>query len=109
MKKYLVLYMAPIGMYDEMMKNTTPDDQKKGTDSWNQWMSKHAKDLTDPGAPLGKNKRITAEGMEDKRNEVAGYSVVKADSPEQVHEIMKDNPHLEHTGTWLDVVECMPM
>jgi hypothetical protein len=38
MKKFLALYMADaLGMAD-MMKNSTPEQRKKGTEAWEKWM-----------------------------------------------------------------------
>ena len=34
MKKFLVLYMAKAADFKRMMKNSTPEQQKKGMDAW---------------------------------------------------------------------------
>jgi hypothetical protein len=34
MKKFMVLYMASGADFERMMKNSTPEQQKKGMDAW---------------------------------------------------------------------------
>ena len=60
------------------MKNSTPEQQKKGMDGWMKWMDKHKKSLVDGGAPLGKTKRVDAKGTSNTKNGVGGYSIVQA-------------------------------
>lgn len=109
MKKFLVLYLAPVGTFDEMMKNASPEEQKKGMDNWMAWGKKHEADIVDFGAPAGQNKRVTAGGVADARNEVGGYSIIRAESHEAAAAVMADSPHLQHPGTFIDVVALMEM
>jgi hypothetical protein len=39
MKKFMVLYKAPVAQFEEWMKNVTPEQQKKGMEGWMKWMS----------------------------------------------------------------------
>ncbi len=109
MKKFLVLYMMPVGAMDEMMKDSTPEQRQAGMDKWANWMKMHAADLADMGAPVGKNKRVMASGASDVRNDVCGYSVIQAESQEDVSKMFSDNPHLEMPGAYIEVAEIMVM
>src|SRR5258708_711163 len=109
MKKFVALYMAPVAEMDKMMKDSTPEDQKKGMDAWIKWMGMHKDDFVEQGAPLGKNKRVTKDSVSDKRNEVTGYSVVQADSHEEAAQIFKDSPHLQMPGAYVEVLEWVEM
>ena len=42
MKKFLVLYKAPMASFEQMMK-ATPEQQKAGMDAWMAWGAKAAK------------------------------------------------------------------
>ena len=64
MKKFLVLYMAKAADFEKMMKNATPDQQKKGMEAWMKWMGDHKASLVDGGAPLGKSTRQRSLGHE---------------------------------------------
>ena len=40
MKKFMVLYMASgPELVEKMMKNSTPEQRKKGMDAWMKWMN----------------------------------------------------------------------
>jgi hypothetical protein len=110
MKKFLVLYMAPSAQFEQMMKNATPEQQKKGMDAWMKWMNTNKTSLVDGGAPLGKTKRVDSNGTKDTKNEAGGYSVVQADSHDAAARIFgKDHPHLQVPGAWIEIVEIMPI
>ena len=110
MKKFLVLYMAPSAQFEQMMKNATPEQHQKGMDAWMTWMSANKASLVDGGAPLGKTKRVDANGAKDTKNEVGGYSIVQADSHDAAAKIFgKDHPHLHMPGAWIEIVEIMPI
>jgi YCII-related domain len=110
MKKFLVLYMADAAAMAEMMKNATPEQQKKGMEAWMKWMGDNKGALVDGGAPLGKTKRVDSKGASDTRNEIGGYSIVQAESAEAATKIFgKDQPHLQMPGSWVEIIEIMPM
>jgi hypothetical protein len=110
MKKFLVLYMAKAADFEKMMKNTTPDQQKKGMEAWMKWMGDHKASLVDGGAPLGKSKRVNTKETSDTKNDVGGYSIVQAESAEAATKMFgRDHPHFQMPGAWIDVVEIMPV
>jgi hypothetical protein len=110
MKKFMVLYMASGAQFEQMMKNSTPEQQKKGMDAWVQWMSAHKTSIVDGGAPLGKTKRVDSSGASDTKNGVGGYSVVQAESHDAATKIFdKNHPHLQMPGAWIEIVEIMPL
>ena len=110
MKKFLVLYMANAAAMADMMKNSTPEQQKKGMDMWRKWMTDNKTALVDGGAPVGKTKRVDAKGASDMKNEIGGYSIVQAESADAATKIFsKDMPHLQMPGAWIEVSEIMQM
>lgn len=109
MKKFLALYMAPLEAIDEMMKNAKPEDMQKSMDEWMRWTKRYPGAFVDMGAPAGKNKRVTEDGVADVRNEVCGYSVVQANSHEAAAKIFAECPHLEIPGGYVEVVACLDM
>ena len=44
-----------------MMKTSTPEQQKKGMDTWMKWMNANKTSIVRVGAPLGKTKRVNSE------------------------------------------------
>jgi hypothetical protein len=110
MKKFLVLYMASRAEFEKMMKNSTPEQQKKGMEGWMKWMNDHKASLVDGGAPLGRTKRVNAKGASDATNEIGGYSIVQAESAAVAAKLFgKDQPHLQMPGAWVEIIEIMPI
>jgi hypothetical protein len=110
MKKFLVLYMASANAFADMMKNTTPEQQKQAMGAWMKWMESNKASFVDRGAPLGKTKRVDVKGVSEARNDVGGYSIVQAESADAAARLFgKEQPHLQMPGTWIEIVEIMPM
>ena len=115
MKKFMVLYMASGPEFAKMMKNSTPEQQKKGMDAWMKWMNANKTSIVEGGAPLGKTKRVDSNGASNTKNEIGGYSVVQAESHEAATKIFGKRPssfanarrmdrdHRDHAAAW-DVV-----
>ena len=110
MKKFMALYMASGPEFEMMMKNSTPEQRKKGMDVWMKWMNANKASIVEGGAPLGKTKRVDSRGALNTKNEVGGYSVGQAESHDAVTKIFgKDHPHLQMPGSWIEIMEIMPI
>ena len=110
MKKFLALYMADASGMADMMKNSTPEQRKKGTEAWEKWMASNKASLVDRGAPVGKTKRVDTKGTKDAKNDVCGYSIVQANSADEAAKIFgKDQPFLQMPGAAIEVIEIMEM
>jgi hypothetical protein len=92
MKKFLVLYKATAAEFEKAMKSS-PAEQQAGMDAWMAWSKKAAPSIVDLGAPLGKSLRLTAGGSSPTRNDLGGYSILKAESKEALAEVLKGHPH----------------
>ncbi len=108
MKKFLVLYEAPIASFDQLMK-ATPEQQKAGMDAWKAWADRAAASIVDLGAPLGKSLRVTPAGASPTRNDLGGYSIMQGESKEAVGETLKGHPHFMMQEASIEIVELMPM
>jgi hypothetical protein len=110
MKKFMVLYMAPVAEFDKVMREMTPATQKEAMDAWMGWMAANKASIVDEGAPLGKTTRVDTKGASAVRNEIGGYSIVQADSAEAAAGLFgKDHPHFQMPGAWVEIIEIMPM
>jgi len=108
MKKFLVLYKAPMSSF-EQMKHTTPDQQKAGMDAWMAWGKKASSAIVEMGAPLGKSVRVTKGGSSPTTNDLGGYSILQAESKEALAETLKGHPHFMMPEGFIEVVEVMPV
>ncbi|MBY0538927.1 hypothetical protein K2P56_00640 [Patescibacteria group bacterium] len=109
MKKYIVLYHAPVGAM-EKMANATPEDAQKGMEPWMQWAKKCGSALTDMGLPLGAAMSVTKGAVATAKTTVVGYSMLQAEDMEAATALLKGHPHVE----WMDscsveVHEAMPL
>ena len=109
MKKFVAIYNAPSAALDEMKKSMDAEQSKAMMDSWKNWMEANAASFVDQGAPLGKNMRVTKDGVESVRNEINGYSVVQAESQEEATKIFMSNPQLQMPGAYIEVLEWVEM
>ena len=109
MKKFFVLYKAPIEEFQKAMTKWTGDEREASMKAWKEWMTKHKAELVDGGAPVGKTKAVTSAGVADIKNDVGGYSIVQAESHDAAAKIFTDNPHLTQMKGSIEVMEIMPM
>jgi hypothetical protein len=110
MKKFLVLYMAPYAVMQEMMKTMSEADGQAEMDAWMKWSDAHKTSIVDMGAPLGKTKKVAASGASDTHNDLGGYSIVQANSADDAAKLFgKDHPHFKMRGATVEVVEIMAM
>jgi hypothetical protein len=110
MKKFMVLYMAPVSEFDKFMAESTPQQQKEGMDAWMKWMNANQGAMADAGAMLGKTKRVDSKGVSPTRNDIGGYSIVQADSHDEAAKLFgKKHPHFTVPGAWIEIVEIVPM
>jgi hypothetical protein len=110
MKKFLALYMANASEMADMMKKSTPEQQKKGMEAWMKWMDHNKALFVDRGAPVGKTKRVDSKGTKDTKNDVCGYSIVQAESADQAAKMFgKDSPHFQMPGASVEVIEVLEM
>ena len=109
MKKFIVVYYASAD-FDEMGKNMSSEDHKKGMEKWMEWAKKCGSGLVDMGTPLGNAQKVTKSGIVPSNKKVVGYSVLQAESMEDAQEMMKDHPHFELDDSCeIEIYECMPM
>jgi hypothetical protein len=109
MKKYLALYMASGADFERMMKESTPEKRKKGMEEWGKWTTKHRPEIVEMGAPLGKTKKVTKDGVENMKNQIGGYTIVQANSHDEAAKIFTDSAHFMMPGSWVEVMEIAEM
>jgi hypothetical protein len=74
------------------------------------WGETHAKSIVDNGAPLGKTKRVTRDGIADIRNNLAAYTIVRAESQGAPVKMFLGHPHFTiFPGDGVEIMECLPI
>ena len=115
MKKFMAVYTGSPQALESYQKRFSSEDQRKandrkGMDAWMKWVADHEKAIVDGGAPLGRTKRVTKEGIADVRNNLAAYTVVEAESQEAAAKMFLDHPHFTiFPGDGVEIMECLPI
>lgn len=115
MKNFLAIFVglhssAKKEAWNAMDENVQNERKKAGMAAWGKWMKDHAEHIVDPGAPLGKTKRVDDNGITDITNEMAVYIIVKAESHEEAAKMFENHPHFAiFPGDGVEIMPCMPM
>ena len=105
MKKFLVLYRAPVSASEQMAK-TPPEQAKKGMDLWKEWGKKAAASIVDMGAPL---ERAAAIAGPASAGFIGGFSILQAASIDALKKVLEGHPHLKMPGGSIEVFEFLSL
>jgi hypothetical protein len=108
MKRYLVLYQSAASA-EEQMANATPEQAAAGMDVWMAWARRAGDAIVDLGAPMGAGRRIEAGSSSDRQTPVRGYSILQAQSLDEVGPLLEQHPHLTMPGASIEVLEALAM
>jgi dihydroxyacetone kinase len=93
--------------WDALSESDRRTKQREGIAAWGTWVEKHQASIVDMGGPLGKTKKVTQKGVEDRGNEMGAFTIVRADSHEAAARLFEKHPHF--TIFPGDSVEIMPV
>jgi hypothetical protein len=108
MKKFVVLYRAPISAAEQMAK-ATPEQAKAGMDAWMAWAKKAGGAVVDLGSPLGAGSTLAQGKVSAGATQIAGYSIVQGESMKAVTELFAEHPHLSQPGFTIEVLETVAL
>lgn len=115
MKNFLAIYIGTATALEKSKWNQMDEQQRKareadGMRAWMEWGEKNAAAIVDQGTPLGKTKRASPDGLEDIRNVMVGYVVVRAESHEAAARLFDNHPHYSiFPGDSVEIMECLPL
>jgi hypothetical protein len=113
MKNFMAVFTGhPDGMaqWKALDDATRAAREKEGMAAWMQWGETHKASIIDNGGPLGKTKRVTREGIADIRNNLAGYTVVRAQSQQAAAQMFAGHPHFTiFPGDGVEIMEVLPI
>lgn len=92
-------------------KPETEEEGKAAMAAWQAWMTQHAEAFTDPGAPVGLSKTVSASGVADNggANPLSGYTLVEAPDVDAACEIARGCPILDSPTGSVEVAPIMDM
>jgi hypothetical protein len=110
MNKYVVLVGIPAAAIDQWVTTVDEATRKEQTEKlmgeFNAWMTEHEGAIVEKGLPLGKTKRITADGISDTRNDLNWFMVVEAESHDAAAEMFRNHPHLTIPSSYIEVMDA---
>ncbi|MBS0337944.1 MAG: hypothetical protein JSS40_14255 [Proteobacteria bacterium] len=115
MKTFVAVYIGtPQAMersgWLTMSDSRKQERQREGIEAWERWAEANKDAIVDGGAPLGKTKKVSAAGIEDSRNNLAAYVVVRAATHEAAARLFEGHPHFTiFPGDSVEIMECLPI
>ena len=115
MKTFLAIYTGTPDAFERSGWSKLSDQQRKekeqqGIKAWSEWGAKQQASIVEMGGPLGKTKRTSKEGVGDVRNNMAGYTIVRAESHEAAAKLFLNHPHFTaFPGDGVEVMEILPI
>jgi hypothetical protein len=100
--KYLVLYRSKLTAAEQMAQST-PEQAQAGMEAWMIWAKQAGDAVVDLGAPLA-----VVEAGGDSGDPIGGYSILQAESHEDLAKVLQSHPHLTMGGT-METLEFLSM
>jgi hypothetical protein len=105
MKKFLVLYRAPVSAADQMAA-ATAEQAKAGMDAWMQWAGRAGSAIVDMGAPVQSVAHLNGGALP---GHIGGFGVVQAESQLGAKQLFDGHPHLSMPGASIEVLELLAL
>jgi len=111
MKNFLAVYTGTsMSTWNQLSESERKQREKAGIAAWHAWIEKNKQVIVDTGSPLGKTKAVSRSGIGDTKNNMTGYTVVRAESHEAAARLFEGHPHFAiFPGDSVEVMECLPI
>jgi hypothetical protein len=115
MKTFLAVYLGSADSrqrreWDSLDEATRQKRMEAGMKAWHEFGAKHQAVTVVEGGPLGKTKKASAHGVTDTKNNLTGYTVVKAESHEAAAKMFENHPHFTiFPGESVEIMEILPV
>lgn len=115
MKNYLAVFTGSpqspsVQKWEAMDESTRKKRGQEGMEAWQTWAEQHKNRILDLGGPLSQTKRIDSQGISDIRNQMAAFTIVKAESLEEAAKLFLNHPHFAiFPGDGVEVMEVLPV
>ncbi len=113
MKTFLAIYTGTPGALESwraLPEQELKARQARGMQAWRDWAERNQDAIVATGSPLGRTKRVSKRGLEDIRNQMGAYTIVRAESHEAAAKLFENHPHFTtFPGEAVEVMECLPL
>lgn len=115
METYLAVYVGTpnakaMAEWNRMEEGERPAREEAGMKAWGDWMAANESCIVHVGGPLGKTKRVSAQGISDVSNALSGFVILQAESHQAAAQKFKDHPHFTiFPGEAVEIMPCLPI
>src|SRR4051812_4254242 len=102
----MVLYRSSVPA-QEQMAAASPEQAQEGMAMWMRWAEKAGPAIVDLGSPLGASQLVPSGADAQTGTAIGGFSVLEADSGDDVAKLLDEHPHLQAPGGVIEVLEYM--
>lgn len=105
MTKYLAIFNGAAS--NQERASVTPEESNAFIARWGTWAKEIGDALIDPGAPLYRKVRLTADATEPFEDSKVAYAIVDAASHDDAVDMFAPHPHLGlMPGNSIEIIEC---
>jgi hypothetical protein len=104
----MVLYRSSVPA-QEQMASASPEQAQAGMEMWMRWAEKAGSAVVDLGSPLGGSRLVPSGADAETGTPIGGFSVLEADSADDVAKLLDDHPHLQAPGAFIEVLDYLPI
>jgi hypothetical protein len=108
MPKFIVLYRSPFSP-EEQLANADQAQAQAGVEAWMAWAREAGDAVVDLGMPMGSGRHLDGTAVTSSESDVAGYSILQADSLDDVVKLLERHPHLGVPENSLEVQPILAM
>ena len=113
MKRFLAVFTGtPTAMarWNTLTEKERQQKEAEGIVAWKKWAVDNAAAIVEMGGPLGRTKLVSGGGVSDIRNNLAGFTIVQAESQEAAARLFLNHPHFTiFPGEGVEVMEVLPV
>lgn len=115
MKRFLAIYIGTQAALERSQWNKLDEEKRNaleasGVKAWVEWGVANAAAIVDQGSPLGKTKRVSAQGTANIKNSLTGYVIIQAESHEAAAKLFENHPHFTiFPGDSVEIMECLSL
>jgi YCII-related domain len=112
---FLAVYLGSMNSPKMVAWHALPEAERRakereGMAAWGAWVEKHQSVIVEIGGPLGKTKKVDANGISDITNQLTGFTVVRAASQEAAAKMFENHPHFAiFPGESVEIMPVLPI
>ena len=108
MARFMILYRSPVDATAQMA-SATPEQAQEGMAAWMRWAEQAGSAVVALGSPLGNSQLVPQGTAGGDGVPIGGFSILEADSADDIAKLVGDHPHLLMPGAVIEVLEYLPM